>query len=463
MGFQPLRLGAYFRQRPVEPGVRVIMEQQQQLTTLWQSVRQSMRMNLAVMSYRQWIDGLVPVTIDNNVLVVECPSESVRETVTQYYMDNLMESARRANPRIAGILLTLPSQRNDFAPKPEPASTSPYSLNHRYTFDTFVVGNSNRYAHAACLAVADKPGAAYNPLFLYGGVGLGKTHLMHAIGHEVRRKNPMARVLYTTSESFTNDLIECIRLNKTPEFRQKYRSLDVLMIDDIQFIAQKDSVQEEFFNTFNTLHNAGKQIVVCSDRPPKELATLEERLRSRFEWGLIADIQKPDLETRIAILRNRIQQDNLKVDDRIVEYIAENVQDSIRELEGSLQRVLFFASISKQPLNMELAQEALKDIIPVQKKQAVTPERIQEVVAEYYNLSVETLLSPRRDKAVATARHVAIYLCHDMLSLPYKNISALFKRGDHTTAMNSCTKVEEMLEKDDMFRRTMADIKSRLV
>lgn len=440
------------------------MEQQQQLSSLWQSVRQSMRVNLAALTYRRYIDPLLPVTIDNNVLVVECPSESIRDTITEYYVDNLLESARKVEPRIAGVLLTLPAQRNDFAPKPEPvASTNPYSLNHRYTFDTFVVGNSNRYAHAACLAVADKPGAAYNPLFLYGGVGLGKTHLMHAIGHEVRRNNPMARVLYTTSESFTNDLIECIRLNKTPEFRQKYRSLDVLMIDDIQFIAQKDSVQEEFFNTFNTLHNAGKQIVVCSDRPPKELATLEERLRSRFEWGLIADIQKPDLETRIAILRNRIQQDNLKVDDRIVEYIAENVQDSIRELEGSLQRVLFFASISKQPLTMELAQEALKDIIPVQKKQAVTVERIQEVVSEYYNLSVDTLLSPRRDKAVATARHVAIYLCHDLLSLPYKNISALFKRGDHTTAMNSCTKVEEMLEKDDMFRRTMADIRSRLV
>lgn len=440
------------------------MEQQEQLSNLWNSVRQSMRLSLATMSYKQWIGVLTPLVIQNNVLVVECPNEDVRKTVTEFYLTSLQEYARKANPRIVDILLTLPGQRNDFAPKPqESVSSNLYSLNHRYTFDTFVVGNSNRYAHAACVAVADNPGAAYNPLFLYGGVGLGKTHLMHAIGHEVRRKNPMARVLYTTSESFTNDLIECIRLNKTPEFRQKYRNLDVLMIDDIQFIAQKDSVQEEFFNTFNTLHNAGKQIVVCSDRPPKELATLEERLRSRFEWGLIADIQKPDLETRIAILRNRIQQDNLKVDDTIVEYIAENVQDSIRELEGSLQRVLFFASISKQPLNMELAQEALKDIVPVQRKQLVTVERIQEVVAEYYNLSVDTLLSPRRDKAVATARHVAIYLCHDILSLPYKNIAALFKRGDHTTAMNSCTKVEEMMEKDDMFRRTIQDIRTRLI
>lgn len=440
------------------------MEQQEQLSNLWNSVRQSMRLSLATMSYKQWIGVLTPLVIQNNVLVVECPNEDVRKTVTEFYLTSLQEYARKANPRIVDILLTLPGQRNDFAPKPqESVSSNLYSLNHRYTFDTFVVGNSNRYAHAACVAVADNPGAAYNPLFLYGGVGLGKTHLMHAIGHEVRRKNPMARVLYTTSESFTNDLIECIRLNKTPEFRQKYRNLDVLMIDDIQFIAQKDSVQEEFFNTFNTLHNAGKQIVVCSDRPPKELATLEERLRSRFEWGLIADIQKPDLETRIAILRNRIQQDNLKVDDTIVEYIAENVQDSIRELEGSLQRVLFFASISKQPLNMELAQEALKDIVPVQRKQLVTVERIQEVVAEYYTLSVDTLLSPRRDKAVATARHVAIYLCHDILSLPYKNIAALFKRGDHTTAMNSCTKVEEMMEKDDMFRRTIQDIRTRLI
>lgn len=438
--------------------------EQQELSSLWTSVRQSMRLNISAISFKQWIDVLTPLVIQNNVLVLECPNEIVRDTVNKFHLDLLREYTRKANPRIADLLLTLPNQRNDFAPKPqESVSSSLYSLNHRYTFDTFVVGKSNQYAHAACLAVAENPGIAYNPLFLYGGVGLGKTHLMHAIGHEVRRKNPMARVLYTTSEAFTNDLIECIRLNKQPEFRQKYRNLDVLMIDDIQFIAQKDSVQEEFFNTFNTLHNAGKQIVVCSDRPPKELATLEERLRSRFEWGLIADIQKPDLETRIAILRNRIQQDKLKVDDAIVEYIAENVQDSIRELEGSLQRVLFFASISKQPLTMELAQEALKDIIPVQKKQAVTPERIQEVVAEYYNLSVETMLSPRRDKAVATARHVAIYLCHDMLSLPYKNIATLFKRGDHTTAMNSCTKVEEMLGKDQVFRRTVEDIRSRLL
>ena len=307
------------------------MEQSKQLEVLWSMVRTYMGEKITTVTMNKWIDVLEPLVVQNRVLVLQCPDVTTRDTINKLYSKLLTESIIRANPQVVGFLTCLPNDRWNFLQKQPVGDASEYALNHKYTFDTFVVGSSNHYAHAACQAVAQNPGKAYNPLFLYGGVGLGKTHLMHAIGHEVRRNNSMARVLYATSESFTNDLIESLRLGKMTEFRQKFRSLDVLMVDDVQFIINKQSVQEEFFNTFNTLHNAGKQIVISSDRPPKELTTLEERLRSRFEWGLIADIQKPDLETRIAILRNRAQQDNVRVDDAIIQYIAENVKSKDRK------------------------------------------------------------------------------------------------------------------------------------
>ena len=285
---------------------------------------------------------------------------------------------------------------------------------------------------------------------------------MHAIGHSVKAKDPSARVMYVTSETFTNELITAIQMDKRLEFRKRYRNVDVLLIDDVQFIAKKQSVQEEFFNTFNTLHNANKQIIISSDRPPKEISSLEERLRSRFEWGLIADIQPPDVETRIAILRNRARLDNLDVDDEIIQFIAEHVVSNIRELEGSLTRVVAYSQLRRRPLTLELTVEALRDLLPDVKKKDVTPQIIKSTVSEYYSISLESLLSERRDREIVMPRQVAMYLCHNMLGIPYKRVSTLFDRNDHTTAINACKRVEEMLSQDSSFASVIEDIKKRM-
>ena len=310
--------------------------------------------------------------------------------------------------------------------------------------------------------MADEPGSAYNPLFIYGGVGLGKTHLMHAIGHAMIERNPSARIVYVTSEMFTNDLIEALRVGKNVEFRQKYRNVDLLMIDDVQFIAGKQSVQEEFFNTFNALHNLGKQIVISSDRPPKEIKPLEERLSSRFEWGLVADIQPPDRETRIAILKNRAQLDRVNIGEDVILYIAEHIINNIRQLEGSLTRVIAYSRLKNMPITMSLAQEALKDLLPDESAITVTPERIKEIVASYYSVSVDNLMSQRRDKEIVLPRQVAMYLCHTQLNLPYKRIAQLFDRGDHTTAISACKKIGSMVETDFGFREELNNIEKRL-
>lgn len=433
------------------------------LSALWASLQKYMRMELTSISYRKWVDVLTPLTVQNNVLVVECPDENTRETLKNFYIKQLRDSLKKADPRLADVLLVLPGDRMSFMPKEDTLPESGFCLNSRYTFDTFVVGKSNYYAHAACLAVAENPGQQFNPLFLYGGVGLGKTHLMHAIGHQVRKNKPGARVLYTTSENFTNDLIESLRTGKNVEFRQKFRNLDLLMIDDVQFIINKQSVQEEFFNTFNALHNAGKQIVISADRNPNELTTLEERLRTRLLMGLTADIQKPDEETRIAILKNKAQQDHITVDDTIIRYIAEHIESNIRELEGCLTRVNFYANINKHPITMELAMEALKDILPQQKKKLLTADTVLEAVCDYYSLSKDKLLSKRRDMEVVIPRQVVMYLCHELLSMPFKQIATLLGRDDHTTAISGCKKIESLIKSDSSFKSTLEDLKSRLV
>lgn len=434
------------------------------LEKVWAATREDLASQLTRISYQKWIDVLLPVTVQNTILIVECPDEVTKNTVKQFYYELLRDSVKKfAEGDVRDILLILPEQRREFVHDEETETMSSVALNPKYTFDTFVVGSSNKFACAACRAVADNPGKAYNPLFLYGGVGLGKTHLMNAIGHQIRANKPTARVLYITSESFTNELIEALRKGRNAEFRQRFRNLDALLIDDVQFIANKQSVQEEFFNTFNTLHNAGKQIVISSDRPPKEIATLEERLRSRFEWGLISDIQEPDLETRIAILRNRAQEENIQISEDIIEFIAENTTSNIRSLEGNLTRVLFYASINSQPITMTLVREALQDILPLKEKKKVTPDTIKEVVCSYYSLPVQSLVSQRRDKEVVIPRQVAMYLCHSLLSLPYKRIAYIFERNDHTTAMSACTKIESLIEDDAAFRDELENIKKRLV
>jgi chromosomal replication initiator protein len=332
------------------------------------------------------------------------------------------------------------------------------TLNCKYTFENFVVGASNRLAHAASLAVAEKPAQAYNPLFLYGGVGLGKTHLLHAIGNLCSRSG--LQVLYVSSEEFTNDLINAIRTHTTQAFREKYRRIDVLLIDDIQFIAGKESTQEEFFHTFNTLHGQDKQLVITSDRPPKALMTLEERLRSRFEWGLTADIQPPDLETRQAILRTRAARLRGDISNEIIELIARRVQSNIRELEGALTRVVAFADLSGLPLTSQLVEAALSDLLP--RRSEVKPDEIVRHVAESFGLTVERILGRDRTKQVALPRQIAMYLLREESHFSLPQIGEALGGRDHTTVMYGCDKIAEMLETDDRLRRQVIEIKEGL-
>ena len=435
----------------------------EELSKIWYDARENIRPQISAVTFHRWIDALDPVTVQNGILVLEAADDVVKNTVTEDYFDHIRTAAQKADPDVLDVLLILPNQRRDFVQTAsEEISLNSMMLNPKYTFDTFVVGKSNDFAHAAARAVVEAPGKAYNPLFLYGGAGLGKTHLMHAIGHAMKEANPSARIIYVTSEMFTNDLLEALRAGKNVEFRQRYRNVDLLMIDDIQFIAGKQSTQEEFFNTFNTLHNAGKQIVISSDRPPKEIKTLEERLSSRFEWGLVADLQAPDLETRTAILRNRAQNEHVKISDDIINYIAENIVDNIRKLEGSLNRVIMYARLKRLPITLGLAKEAMRDILPQKKEIIVTPERIRDTVAEYYSIPVDSLLSQRRDKEVVLPRQIAMYFCHTLLSLPYMRIAVLFDRNDHTTAISACKKIAQMISEDPAFAETIDSIRTRI-
>ena len=433
-----------------------------QLDSIWAETKENIRPQMTGLSFHAWIDVIVPLTLSNGVFVLEVPSADIRNTLRDFYFDTLYSAAKAANSAVNDVKLVLPEDRALYKPADNAESVNPFALNPKYTFDTFVVGGGNQFVHAAALAVANNPAGAYNPLFIYGGVGLGKTHLMHAIGHAVRAKNPGMRVMYVTSETFTNDLITAIQNDERTEFRKRYRNVDVLLIDDVQFIAKKQSVQEEFFNTFNTLHNVNKQIVISSDKPPREIANLEDRLRSRFEWGLIADIQPPDIETRIAILRSRAMLDSVDVDDDIILFIAEHVLSNVRELEGSLTRVVAYSLLKRRPLTLALAKEALKEILPDVRKPELTPQLIKNTVAEFFSISEQSMMSERRDREIVLPRQVAMYLCHNMMGLPYKRISLLFDRNDHTTAINACKRVEEMLREDEAFASLLEDIKKRM-
>ncbi|HAX70501.1 MAG TPA: chromosomal replication initiator protein DnaA, partial [Anaerolineae bacterium] len=340
-------------------------------------------------------------------------------------------------------------------PEPKPRHVT---LNPRYTFDTYVVGSGNRLAHAACQAVADKPARAYNPLFLYGGVGLGKTHLLHAIGNACHASG--LNILYVSSEEFTNDLIAAIRTHTTQAFREKYRSADVLLIDDIQFIAGKESTQEEFFHTFNTLHGQDKQIIVSSDRPPKSLITLEERLRSRFEWGLTADIQAPDLETRLAILRSKAERTGRNISDEILEGIAQRVQSNIRELEGALNRIIAYADLSGSPLTPNLVEVALADLIP--SRNDIEPTYLVDLVARKFGLTTEKLLSRDRTKEVALPRQIAMYLLREEAKISFPQIGEVLGGRDHSTVMSAYEKIKEQIHADRRLEQDIVSIKQQL-
>lgn len=339
------------------------------------------------------------------------------------------------------------------------------NLNPKYTFDTFVVGANNNLAHAASLAVAESPGEIYNPLFIYGGVGLGKTHLMHSIGHFILKNNPNAKVLYVTSEKFTNELIDAIRNknNFSPtEFRDKYRTNDVLLIDDIQFIIGKESTQEEFFHTFNALYESKKQIIISSDKPPKEIETLEERLRSRFEWGLTVDIQSPDYETRMAILRKKEEMEGYNIDNEVIKYIATNIKSNIRELEGALTKIVALSRLNKCDITLELAEEALKDIISPNAQREVTPDLIIQVVSDHFGLTPLDISSQKRNKEIVYPRQIVMYLCRDMTATPLQTIGRYLGGRDHTTIIHGAEKITGDMSKDDTLRNTIEILKKKI-
>ncbi|HEX6869335.1 MAG TPA: chromosomal replication initiator protein DnaA [Candidatus Limnocylindrales bacterium] len=332
-------------------------------------------------------------------------------------------------------------------------------INPRYTFSNFIVGSANRLAHAASLSVAERPGHAYNPLFLYGGVGLGKTHLMHAIGNQVIAKFPRKRVVYATSEKFTNEFIASIQQGKIDEFRARYRRIDLLLIDDIQFIADKERTQEEFFHTFNAIHEDGKQIVLSSDRPPKAILTLEERLRSRFEWGPIADLTAPDLETRIAILRAKAEEGAVPITSDVIEFIARKVVSNIRELEGALNRIVAYASMGAMPIGIELAQAVLSNVLYNPKKRQVTPERIAKVVSEYYSVPMDALQGQKRDKAIVVPRQIAMFLMREETDVSLLRIGAELGGRDHSTVLHACDKINREVAVNDELRREIAAVR----
>ena len=336
------------------------------------------------------------------------------------------------------------------------------TLNPKYTFDSFVVGNNNRFAHAAALAVAEAPATSYNPLFIYGGVGLGKTHLMHAIGNSILRKNKNSNILYVTSEKFTNQLINSIKDNTSAQFRDKYRNIDVLLIDDIQFIAGKERIQEEFFHTFNTLHESGKQIILSSDKPPKDIPLLEDRLKSRFEWGLIADISNPDYETRLAILRKKAQLDNIIIDDEILSNIATRIDSNIRELEGTLNKLIATSSLTNSPITKEMAERAINDIVAQQEK-VISSEFIQETVAKYFNINAKDLRGSKRSNDIAFPRQIAMYLCRNVAQMSLPQIGKDFGKRDHTTVMHACNKIESDIKENQNTKLIVESVKNILL
>lgn len=402
---------------------------------------------------RDWLESRLSTTVTGLLTGIMGRPQTVRFIVWHREYENEEESEpgmeRDERGGRGGLI------NNEQTHENAPRSTV---MNPRYTFENFVVGASNRLAHAACMAVAENPARAYNPLFLYGGVGLGKTHLLHAIGNSAARRG--LQVLYVSSEEFTNDLINAIRTHNTPAFRERYRRIDVLLIDDIQFIAGKESTQEEFFHTFNTLHGQDKQLVISSDRPPKAMVTLEERLRSRFEWGLTADIQPPDLETRIAILRSKADRNGREVPVEILETIARLVQSNIRELEGALTRVLAFADLSGHGLSQPLVQTALADLLP--QRGTLEPMQVLQAVANVYGLSPEELLGRSRSRDVALPRQVAMYLIREEVNASLPQIGEALGGRDHTTVMYACEKVADMIERDDRLRRQVLRIREQL-
>ena len=442
-----------------------------EIEELWNKILETIKKELSPQAYNSWFSKTKVVKFGENELIISAPGDFCKDWLEKHYTsfikdifkrtlgldDNLKIEFIATDQKFSTPARSTPNPKTKIK-KPEPSlKNNKLVLTPKYTFDNFVVGNSNRFAHAACLAVAQSPAKSYNPLFVYGKVGLGKTHLIQAIGRYITQQNSKIKVLYISSEKFTNEMINSIRDDRTVTFRDKYRSVDVLLIDDIQFLAGKERTQEEFFHTFNTLYESNKQIVITSDRPPKDITTLEERLISRFEWGLTTDIKPPDYETRIAILRKKAQAENLSVPSEVIDFIAEKIPSNIRQLEGALTKLIAFSTFTKKELSVSLARDILKDIIPLEDKK-ISIGQIQKAVTDYYTIKVNSLLSKKRTKDVVLARQVAIYLSRELTDLSLTSIGEAFGRRDHTTIIHSCTKIKNKIKKDKSFKNIIDNL-----
>ncbi|MCU7557923.1 chromosomal replication initiator protein DnaA [Macrococcus capreoli] len=435
------------------------------IDTIWDKVLAKLQTKLTNASYDTWFSDTKIKSLDNSQITIMAPTDFNAEWLKKNYLNLIQEVIEET----IGEHLDIKVISDEFedsevhyqSEKPDKSTVQevmPSQLNTDNTFDTFVIGSGNRFSHAASLAVAEAPAKAYNPLFIYGGVGLGKTHLMHAIGHYVMEHKENAKVVYTSSEKFTNEFINSIKDNKTEEFRSKYRNVDVLLIDDIQFLAGKESTQEEFFHTFNELHQNHKQIVISSDRAPKEIPTLEERLRSRFEWGLTTDVTPPDLETRIAILRKKSEEENIEIPNEAMLYIATQIQSNIRELEGALTKVVAYSKLVNRELNSDLVAEALKDIIASSKPKKVTIQDIQNAVGAYYNIRLEDFSAKKRTKSIAFPRQVAMYLARELTDFSLPKIGEEFGGRDHSTVIHAHEKIRMQLEEDNSLKSDIKNI-----
>ncbi len=444
------------------------MPPQPSFQTIWQQTLDKLASELSKPSFETWLSSTRLLNIQDDRLLISVPNDFAKDWLESRYAPLIRSAIQPILGRNVSLRFIIPDPSESFEDAPlDPLPVVknepfPCYLNPKYSFDTFVIGNSNRFAHAACLAVAESPAKSYNPLFIYGGVGLGKTHLMHAIGNFVLERYPQTRVLYVSSEKFTNELIDSIREKRQIEFRNHYRNVDILLIDDIQFLAGKEGTQEEFFHTFNALYEANKQIIISSDRPPKDIPTLEDRLRSRFEWGLITDIQPPDIETRIAILRKKAKLENIQVPNEVMVYIADKIQSNIRELEGALIRVMAYASLSSNPVTQETAAEALKNILPTANPKQIEITSIQEAVAEYFHLPLSDFKAKKRTRAVAFPRQIAMYLSRELTDCSLPKIGEEFGGRDHTTVIHAYAKIVNILQKDPQLDQKITELIHRI-
>ena len=443
---------------------------------VWRAALGELQVSLSPANFETWLRDTTLVDVDDQRFRIAVPNGFAKDWLESRYRSLISQTLARVVGYSVQVefVVAAPTEAKAQAAETnaQPIRVEPTRvgasegagggstyLNPRYTFSNFIVGSANRLAHAAALSVAERPGHAYNPLFLYGGVGLGKTHLMHAIGNAVSAKFPRKRVVYATSEKFTNEFITSIQQGRIDEFRGRYRRIDLLLIDDIQFIADKERTQEEFFHTFNAIHEDGKQIVMSSDRPPKAILTLEERLRSRFEWGLIADLTAPDLETRIAILRAKAEEQGTPIQSDVVEFVARKVVSNIRELEGALNRIVAYASMGAMPISIELAQAVLSNVLYNPKRRQVTPERIARAVSEYYGVPMDALQGQKREKSIVVPRQIAMYLMRQETDASLLRIGSELGGRDHSTVLHACDKIDREMQANDDMRREVAAVR----